>query len=49
VQSGDSLWKIAAKQLGNGARFEEIASLNEDVLDGGEDLTVGMRLKLPTR
>jgi len=49
VQSGDSLWKIAAKQLGNGARYDEIAELNADVLNGGDDLTVGMRLKLPAR
>ncbi len=49
VQSGDSLWKIAAKQLGNGGRFEEIAELNDNVLNGGDDLTVGMHLKLPTR
>jgi len=49
VQSGDSLWKIAAKQLGDGNRFEEIAALNEDVLHGSDDLTVGMHLKLPAR
>jgi len=49
VQSGDSLWKIAAKQLGNGTRYDEIAELNADVLNGGDDLTVGMRLKLPAR
>jgi nucleoid-associated protein YgaU len=49
VQSGDSLWKIAAKQLGNGGRYEEIAELNSDVLSSDDNLTVGMHLKLPTR
>lgn len=49
VKSGDSLWKIAAKQLGNGTRHDEIAELNADVLQGGDDLTVGMHLKLPAR
>ena len=29
VKSGDSLWKIAAKQLGNGSRFDEIQELVE--------------------
>lgn len=28
VKSGDSLWAIAAKQLGNGNRYKEIKSLN---------------------
>lgn len=49
VKSGDSLWKVAAKQLGNGTRYDEIAELNADVLQGGDDLTVGMHLKLPAR
>jgi nucleoid-associated protein YgaU len=49
VKSGDSLWKIAASNLGNGSRYEEIAELNADVLDDGDNLTVGMRLKLPAR
>ena len=49
VQSGDSLWKIAAKQLGNGTRYDEIAELNTDVLNGDDNLTVGMHLKLPAR
>jgi nucleoid-associated protein YgaU len=49
VKSGDSLWKIAAMQLGNGSRYEEIAELNSDVLPDRESLTVGMHLKLPAR
>lgn len=28
VKSGDSLWKIAQEQLGNGARYKEIVNLN---------------------
>ena len=49
VKSGDSLWKIAAKQLGNGSRHDEIAELNSDTLNGDDNLTVGMHLKLPTK
>jgi len=50
VKDGDSLWKIAASQLGNGGRFEEIAKLNADVLKGRENnLTVGMQLKIPAK
>ena len=28
VKAGDSLWRIAAQQLGNGARYKEIKTLN---------------------
>lgn len=41
VKSGDSLWKIAANQLGNGSRYTEIKSLNgltSDVIHAGQVL-----------
>lgn len=41
VKSGDSLWKIAASQLGNGSRYTEIKSLNgltSDVIHAGQVL-----------
>ena len=49
VQEGDSLWRIAANQLGDALRYQEIAKLNSDILDDEDSLAVGMRLKLPTR
>jgi nucleoid-associated protein YgaU len=49
VREGDSLWKIAAEQLGNGSRFSEIGVLNADILDDEDILVVGMQLKIPTR
>lgn len=49
VREGDSLWKIAAEQLGSGSRFTEIAKLNTDIIDDGDNILVGMRLRLPTR
>jgi len=49
VREGDSLWKIAAEQLGNGNRYKEISKLNPDILADEDNLTVGMRLKMPTR
>jgi nucleoid-associated protein YgaU len=49
VREGDSLWKIAADQLGDGSRYTEVAKLNDDVLSDEDSLTVGMTLKLPTR
>jgi len=49
VREGDSLWQIAAKQLGDGSRYTEISKLNADVLEDEDSLTVGMRLRLPVR
>jgi nucleoid-associated protein YgaU len=49
VREGDSLWQIAAEQLGNGSRCSEIAELNAGVLDGEDNLSVGMHLKMPAR
>ena len=45
VKKGDSLWKIAEKQLGNGARYTEIKTLNNLKSD---TLKVGQVLKMPS-
>ncbi len=47
VQSGDHLYKIAQKHLGNGDRYPEIIALNKDQLANPSQLQVGMKLKLP--
>ena len=44
VRSGDSLWAIAAKQLGNGSRYTEIKALNGLKSD---TIHPGQVLKLP--
>jgi len=49
VKDGDSLWAIAAEQLGSGVRYKEIAKLNADILANDDTLIVGMRLKMPTQ
>ena len=47
VVSGDSLWKIAKKKLGSGARWTRIFSLNAvNILDPNL-IQVGQKLKLP--
>ena len=46
VQRGDSLWSIAAEQLGDGSRYTEIMELNG--LNGTE-IHPGMQLKLPVQ
>jgi len=49
VRQGDSLWQIAAEQLGDGSRCSEIAELNAGILDSEDNLSVGMRLRMPAR
>lgn len=47
VKKGDTLWSIAVKQLGSGARHKEILKLNADKLSSADDIREGMKLKLP--
>ncbi len=49
VKKGENLWQIATKYFGNGNRFAEIQKLNSDVLKTGQDLEVGMKLKIPSQ
>lgn len=44
VKSGDSLWAIALRELGDGSRYKEIRSLNGL---SGNTIYVGQTLKLP--
>lgn len=45
VKRGDSLWSIAQKELGAGARYPEIKALNNLK---GDSLQVGQALKIPS-
>lgn len=47
VVSGDNLYRIAQKTLGNGERYREIYEANRDQLRNPDDIRVGMVLKLP--
>lgn len=49
VQDGDNLWKIASSQLGAGARYEEIAKLNGDLLKDAAKVDPGMKIRLPVK
>lgn len=49
VKDGDSLWKIAARELGKASSYMEIAKLNTDILANEDDLSIGMRLKMPAQ
>lgn len=48
VKRGDSLWKIADRLLGDGARYVEIVALNAGVLNGRPDfIAAGTVLRIP--
>jgi nucleoid-associated protein YgaU len=47
VKEGESLWKIAKAELGNGAHWEKIYQANKDVMKSPEALKTGMKLKIP--
>ncbi|MDX2115487.1 MAG: LysM peptidoglycan-binding domain-containing protein [Planctomycetota bacterium] len=48
VQEGDTLWSIAASQLGDGRRHTEIMDLNRDRIGKGGVLRIGASLKMPS-
>jgi nucleoid-associated protein YgaU len=47
VKAGDCLWNIAKANLGNGARYGEIYSLNTDIIKSPNLIYPGQVLKLP--
>ena len=47
VQKGDSLWKIAEKHLGNGARYPEIFEANKPMLSDPDKIYPGQMLRIP--
>ena len=49
VAAGDSLWKIAQKQLGSGARWGEIYAANQDVVSDPGLIYIGQVLTIPAR
>ena len=49
VKEGDSLWQIAAAQLGDGNRYKEIVKLNSSLMASEDDLQIGMQLKMPPK
>ncbi len=49
VKSGDNLWDIALELLGDGTRYQEIVKLNADKIKRANDISIGMKLKIPPR
>ena len=49
VVSGDSLWLIAANQLGNSKRWREIYNLNQSIIANPELIFAGQKLAMPAK
>jgi nucleoid-associated protein YgaU len=49
VEKGDTLWAIAAKTLGNGARYEEIFEANKPMLTHPDKIYPGQMLRIPAK
>jgi outer membrane protein OmpA-like peptidoglycan-associated protein len=47
VKKGDSLWRIAASQLGNGNRWKNIYELNKEKIKNPNKLKAGTRIVIP--
>ncbi len=47
VKNGESLWKIAHLELGDGGRWKEIYALNKDVLPSESSVHAGQTLRIP--
>lgn len=47
VVKGDTLFSLASAYMGDGHRWREIKQLNESVLKGSDQLSLGMKLRIP--
>lgn len=47
IQKGDSLWKIAEKHYGNGAKYTAIVAANQEVIKDADKIFPGQKIRLP--
>lgn len=47
IQKGDSLWKIAEKTYGNGAKYTEIFEANKEVIKDPDLIYPGQKIRIP--
>lgn len=47
IQKGDTLWKIAEKHYGNGAKYTAIVDANKEVIKDADKIFPGQKIRLP--
>ncbi len=47
IESGDTLWGIAAKTMGNGAKYTEIFEANKEVIQDPDKIFPGQKIRIP--
>lgn len=47
IKSGDTLWAIASKFLGNGAKYPEIFEANREVIEDPDKIFPGQKIRIP--
>ena len=47
IQKGDTLWKIAEKAYGNGAKYTAIVEANKEVIKNADKIFPGQKIRIP--
>lgn len=47
IESGDTLWGISAKFLGDGSKYKEIFEANREVIEDPDKIFVGQKIRIP--
>ncbi|KAE9540563.1 peptidoglycan-binding protein LysM [Ursidibacter maritimus] len=47
IQKGDTLWKIADKAYGNGAKYTAIVDANKEVIKDADKIFPGQKIRIP--
>lgn len=47
-RQGENAWHVAERELGSGARWNEVAAMNANKIKDAENVPAGVRLKLPS-
>lgn len=47
IQKGDTLWKIAEKAYGNGAKYTAIVDANKEVIKDADKIFPGQKIRIP--
>ena len=47
IEKGDTLWEIAEKAYGNGAKYTKIVEVNREVIKNADKIFPGQKIRIP--